>query len=266
MNRAPGNGRLRDEEAMNRLQESGAARRAALPAAALLAVLVLAGCTAARDMTQTPEEAAAAQPSRVAAEGASDEFPNLAEVPSGVQPQTADPERAEIMARMAEDRAQATFSDPAPLVTAAPADPFSTSVIISGDSVTTDGQVTALPAAGGGRLAAIIFFSHGSAELDPRDRAVLRDLAALHRQRGGSLRVVGHASSRTHNATPEEHRLANFEMSMGRAETVQAELRRLGVAADAVRAEAVGDAEPVYHEFMPSGEAGNRRVEIFLEN
>ena len=26
------------------------------------------------------------------------------------------------------------------------------------------------------------------------------------------------------------------------------------------------DAEPVYHEFLPSGEAGNRRVEIFLEN
>src|SRR5690606_1392241 len=179
---------------------------------------------------------------------------------------------------MEEDRAQATYSEPktsepsaepAPLETAAPRDPFASSLIISGDSVTTSDQVAGLPlqtAAGPGQLAAIVFFGHGSDALDARDRSVLRDVATLLEQRGGSLRVVGHASSRTHNTTPDEHQLANFEMSLRRANVVLAELRSLGVPAEAVYAEAVGDAEPVYHEFMPSGEAGNRRVEIFLEN
>ena len=46
-----------------------------------------------------------------------------------LEPSQAPEERDRIMAEMAADRAQATYSEPAPLVTAAPPDPFSTSVI-----------------------------------------------------------------------------------------------------------------------------------------
>jgi len=60
--------------------------------------------------------------------------------------------------------------------------------------------------------------------------------------------------------------LANFETSLQRANAVTALLVRYGVARDKVAAEAKGDTQPVYHEFMPTGEAGNRRAEIFLEN
>src|SRR3546814_19796379 len=76
------------------------------------------------------------------------------------------------MATLAEDRAAATFTETEPLKTAAPRDPFASSLIISGDSVTSSDQVAGLPlptAAGPGQLAAIIFFSHGSADLDPRE-------------------------------------------------------------------------------------------------
>ena len=38
----------------------------------------------------------------------------------------------------------------------------------------------------------------------------------------------------------------------------------LGVPAEKVLIEAVGDSQPVYYESMPQGEAGNRRAEIFL--
>jgi flagellar motor protein MotB len=31
-------------------------------------------------------------------------------------------------------------------------------------------------------------------------------------------------------------------------------------------AEARADNQPVFHEFMPTGEAGNRRAEIYLAN
>jgi outer membrane protein OmpA-like peptidoglycan-associated protein len=230
----------------------GALRRAAVAGALALAM------------------SACAAPSDQAAE---EEFPTLAEVPAQPPATTAPEERQTIVEELEEDRAEATYTqpdgEPAPLETAAPRDPFASSLIISGDSVTSSDQVAGLPlqtAAGPGQLAAIVFFGHGSAELDGGDRSVLRDVAALREQRGGSLRVVGHASSRTHNTTPDEHQIANFDMSLSRANAVLEELLRLGVPADAARAEAVGDAEPVYHEFMPSGEAGNRRAEIFLEN
>ena len=53
------------------------------------------------------------------------------------------------------------------------------------------------PVAAGGQLVAVIYFGHGSSQLDGKDRAVLRDVASLHRQRGGTIRVVGHASAQT---------------------------------------------------------------------
>jgi outer membrane protein OmpA-like peptidoglycan-associated protein len=121
------------------------------------------------------------------------------------------------------------------------------------------------PAAAGAHLVAVIYFGHGSARLDANDRGVLRDIVALHRQRGGAIRVVGHASAHTGVVDQIRHRMANFEMSLKRANAVAAGLVALGVAEEEVRAEARGDAQPVFHEFMPTGEAGNRRTEIFLE-
>ena len=121
-------------------------------------------------------------------------------------------------------------------------------------------------AAFGAELVAVIYFGHGSAQLDASDRGVLREVVALHRQRGGTIRVVGHASARTEVVDQIKHRTANFEMSLKRANAVAAGLVALGAAKDKVRAEAKGDAQPIFHEFMPTGEAGNRRTEIFLEN
>ncbi len=95
---------------------------------------------------------------------------------------------------------------------------------------------------------------------------MLSEVVALQRQRGGTIRVVGHASAHTEVVDQIKHRLANFEMSLKRANAVAAGLVALGAAKDQVRAEAKGDAQPIFHEFMPTGEAGNRRTEIFLEN
>jgi outer membrane protein OmpA-like peptidoglycan-associated protein len=126
--------------------------------------------------------------------------------------------------------------------------------------------VAALPAVAGARLVAVIYFGHSSARLDAKDRGVLRDVVALQRQSGAAIRVVGHASAMTAVTDQISHDLANFEMSLKRANAVAAELIALGVARDRVRAEARSDKQPVYHEFMSTGQAGNRRAEIFLEN
>ncbi len=125
--------------------------------------------------------------------------------------------------------------------------------------------IAALPPVGT-QLVAVIYFGHSSSRLDGKDRTVLRDVVALRRQRGGTIRVVGHASAHTGVTDQITHDLANFEMSLKRANSVAAELIALGAARDQVRAEARSDKQPIYHEFMSTGQAGNRRVEIFLEN
>ncbi len=124
----------------------------------------------------------------------------------------------------------------------------------------------ASPSVAGVQLVAVIYFGHSSSRLDRKDRAVLRDVVALRQQRGATIRVVGHSSAQTAVTDQITHDLTNFEMSLKRANSVAAALIALGAARDQVRAEARSDKQPVYHEFMSTGQAGNRRVEIFLEN
>ena len=62
------------------------------------------------------------------------------------------------------------------------------------------------------------------------------------------------------------HQLANFRMSYNRAKAVERELLRMGVEPSVLTVSAVSDQEPLFVEVMPAGEAGNRRVEIFIEN
>ena len=119
--------------------------------------------------------------------------------------------------------------------------------------------------AGGGRRVAVIYFRHGSASLQGRDRQVLRKVAEIYERQGQDLRVVGHASSRTAGMDPVDHRMANFDTSLKRAQAVVDTLVSMGVPREAIQLEARGDNEPVYHEFMPTGEAGNRRAEVFLQ-
>ena len=111
----------------------------------------------------------------------------------------------------------------------------------------------------------MIYFNHGSTSLTNQDLNVLRQVVALQRERGGVLRVVGHASQRTGPADPNGHQQINQRLSQRRAESVARALRGFGMPPAAVIAEGRGDREQIFHEFMPTGEAGNRRVEVFLQ-
>jgi len=84
-------------------------------------------------------------------------------------------------------------------------------------------------------------------------------------QSGAYVRVVGHASMRTRDMDPFEHTLANFNMSVERANAVAQALIDNGVPPGQLIVDAVGDTQPIFSEAMPSGEQGNRRAEIFLE-
>ncbi|SDG46478.1 OmpA family protein [Roseospirillum parvum] len=114
-------------------------------------------------------------------------------------------------------------------------------------------------------LVATIYFNNGSARLSSEAYRVIDQVVDLQRQYGGTLRVVGHASSRTQDMDLVRHRLINLETSLQRADAVTRALLAAGFPADSLYAGAVGDTEPLYLEVMPAGEAGNRRAEIWLD-
>lgn len=65
-------------------------------------------------------------------------------------------------------------------------------------------------------------------ELGESERAILREVAALHQQRGGRIRVVGHHSAKDGSGSVEDG-TRNEQASLARANAVAQELVRLGV-------------------------------------
>ncbi|NQU55845.1 MAG: OmpA family protein [Rhodospirillales bacterium] len=118
----------------------------------------------------------------------------------------------------------------------------------------------------GGVKVATIMFETGSSGLSQNDRVILGEVVRLHQQRGGTVTVVGHASSRTRNMDPVSHKMVNYSVSVDRADRIAKVLRSMGMAPDMIVVDARADNMPLYYEIMPSGEAGNRRAEIYFQN
>jgi outer membrane protein OmpA-like peptidoglycan-associated protein len=144
---------------------------------------------------------------------------------------------------------------------------------MSGDVVANLDAIPGTPAGmaaamnGGVPPTAIVYFTGDGTNLPAAARTQVRDAVAAFNALGGvgTIKVVGHASSRTANMPVERHLEVIFQKSQARANAVAQALIRAGVPADKVRIEAVGDSQPVYYESMPKGEAGNRRAEIFVQ-
>lgn len=110
----------------------------------------------------------------------------------------------------------------------------------------------------------VINFGHGSFQLSAADRSFLSKIASEVKKTGASVRVVGHASMRTRDMDELKHTLANFNISVKRAEAVASFLISSGVRAEKLIVDAVGDSQPLNYESMPSEERANRRAEIFI--
>jgi len=144
---------------------------------------------------------------------------------------------------------------------------------MSGDVVANLDAVPGSPAGmaaamnGGVPPTAIVYFPGDGTSLPAAARTQVREAVAAFQAAGGagSIKVVGHASSRTANMPVERHLEVIFQKSQARANAVAQALIRAGVPADRVQIEAVGDSQPVYYESMPKGEDGNRRAEIFVQ-
>jgi len=141
---------------------------------------------------------------------------------------------------------------------------------LAGQSVPPPAAVAGLPGTAVAGLAgsakvATIYFASGSSRISRDGERQIRQAYQAYRSQGGALRVVGHASSRTRNLDPMRHRIANFRISIDRANRVARALIRLGAKPGAVFIDAMSDTDPIFFEVMPAGEAENRRVEILLE-
>ncbi|MEQ8398621.1 OmpA family protein [Thalassobaculum sp.] len=167
-------------------------------------------------------------------------------------------------------RAPAPRPEAAAAPSSAPAAvPSSSAPTASGQSViVNDDALDAVPAAasfsGQPYLASTVYFGHSSARLTGTERAELAKVAQTAASSGAAVRVIGHASSRTADLDLRAHEVANFTMSLKRANAVADVLVHAGVPADRIRIDALGDSQPEFYEVMPAGEAGNRRVEVFL--
>ncbi len=109
-----------------------------------------------------------------------------------------------------------------------------------------------------------IFFGHGSSRLSKNDMEIIKNIANEAITTNAVVHVKGHASMRTRNMDPIQHALANFNISIKRANAVAKALISHGVPAGRLIIDAVGASEPVSTEAMPSGERANRRTEISL--
>ena len=136
---------------------------------------------------------------------------------------------------------------------------------LDGGAMGPAGSIAAMN--GGVTPTAVIYFPGDGTTLSAASRTQIRNAVAQYKASGGaaSVRVIGHASSRTANMPVEKHLEVIFDKSQARANAVAQELIHQGVPADKVLVDAVGDSQPVYYESMPQGENGNRRAEIFVQ-
>jgi outer membrane protein OmpA-like peptidoglycan-associated protein len=148
------------------------------------------------------------------------------------------------------------------------APPLPGEVVANMDAVPGTAMGRAAAMNGGMAPTAIIYFPGDTTRLSKSALAQVQSAVAAFQAGGGSgtVKVVGHASSRTANMPVERHLEVIFQKSQARADAVAQALIKAGVPADKVQIEAVGDSQPIYYESMPKGEDGNRRAEIFVQS
>ncbi|MGE0652610.1 MAG: OmpA family protein, partial [Alphaproteobacteria bacterium] len=110
-----------------------------------------------------------------------------------------------------------------------------------------------------------VLFADNSSKVSESYDKLLKDIVSMTKEKGGILHVVGHASPGAQGGDALKQRVANFRVSLARANAVARELVRLGVPARDVMVEGRADNEPLYPESAPGGDAGNRRAEIYID-
>ena len=113
-------------------------------------------------------------------------------------------------------------------------------------------------------LSTVIYHSNARADISARDERVLKNVANFAKKNDAIIRVVGNSSSRSKNMKESQNKIANFDLSILRAQKVRDILIKYGVPSDKVFISAVSDTEKISEENMPINEAVNRRTEVYI--
>mgnify|MGYP001491906692 CR=1 FL=1 len=111
---------------------------------------------------------------------------------------------------------------------------------------------------------ATINFRSGSSSIEGKDILKIKKVMKLAKEKNARVRIVGHASTRTKDMPPLNHKLANFNISDKRSQAVAQIFLKNKFPASMLITEAVSDSKPLFHESMPAGTFGNQRTEIFI--
>ena len=111
---------------------------------------------------------------------------------------------------------------------------------------------------------AVIQFPRAEADLDLGAREILSQVAAYAQQARASVMLFGHSSQHVELASGGSAREAARGIAVARLRAVGVALAEDGVPVDRIKLIARGAIDPTYLETEPSGEAGNRRVEIWF--
>lgn len=114
------------------------------------------------------------------------------------------------------------------------------------------------------KLAAVLHFADGKADLSKKDLAKIQEVAKRAVDEDAYIVVYGHASHRTRTNDPIQRIIVNLEVSNDRAVNVSKALIDAGVPMDRISSAAMFDSRPVKKEKTRADEAANRRAEIYL--
>ncbi|MSO70713.1 MAG: OmpA family protein [Alphaproteobacteria bacterium] len=127
-------------------------------------------------------------------------------------------------------------------------------------------QVAALPPpqaeAAALEVATIQFDANGD-DLRAQDIDILRQVVALHKSIGGTIRIVGHAS-RGRAPDTAAQAATNLRTSIDRGTAIARALVRLGIDAAKIDVEGKGASGLLYAETTRAGELANRRAVVYL--
>lgn len=111
---------------------------------------------------------------------------------------------------------------------------------------------------------AVIQFDRAGQELDGNAMDILAQVAAYAQRSRASVWLFGYASRKVELASGGSARTASQALSSDRVRAVALVLIEAGVPPERIQLVARGARDPVYVETTGTGEAGNRRVEIYL--
>lgn len=108
-------------------------------------------------------------------------------------------------------------------------------------------------------LSGSVLFETAKSTLIASAQTRLNDVAKALKEDKRNITIVGHTDSQGADDM-------NQRLSQSRADAVRNYLVKQGVPSDRIKAEGMGETQPVADNGTPEGRANNRRVEIILEN